>query len=61
MGFLSIKDLSQNVIFAANLKFWPKLLQSFLAYLIDKPQNLFNNFVSKFEIFATKAHFATGP
>ena len=39
------KGLLPNTISTANDKFQPKSLQNFLAYLTDKPQSLFSDFV----------------
>jgi len=53
--------LLPNAISPATPEFRSKSSQNFLAYLSDRPQNLFNDFASKFRSFVTKAHSATDP
>src|SRR3989344_5476346 len=57
----SFKGLSPNAISPTAPEFRPKSSQNLLAYLPDRPQDLFNDFVSKFRSFIMKAHSATDP
>jgi len=57
----AIMGLLPNAISTPTFEFRSKSFQNFLAYLTDKPLNLFNDFASKFRGFVTKAHSATVP
>jgi len=56
-----IKGLLPNAISPATPEFRSKSSQNFLAYLSDRPQNLFNDFASKFRSFVNESAFGNRP
>jgi len=50
-----------NAISPATPEFRSKSSQNFLAYLLDRPQNLFNDFASKFRSFVNESAFGNRP